>query len=291
MAKLKILVQHPEEFNPVIQGLKAAFTILEDCQYWKPKEKNIYDIVHEYGPDVIICNNYELPDDAIYRLQTEQKDNAFKLISVNTGTQIIDNINNILNMTYSTITNLSSNVYGLKPAANVPDYGKGIAKPEYKCGFLLFNNIENPKNTDVEESLANIFKRKQNPSLKIFGKYSLNYPEYLGQLTNYEMSCAIQSCETFIDIDYSMLLDVLYNKKQYYMMKGIELIPLELRELIYGVFQNQTYTDCVQGGYEYAKKNTYFHRAIEILKNLDYNENVEKATISMDNFLTSLENK
>jgi hypothetical protein len=287
---MKILIQQPKEFNLTLQGLKAAFVILENCIYWNPEEKNIYDIYHEYNPDIIIYDHFNLKDEAIFNLQREQKNNSFKLVSIY--------YNDIFNTTYSINyfngkqeanneplaldhEQYNSITHILKPAANAADYGRGVAKPEYQCDYLLFNNIENPQNTDIEKVLNNI----SIDSLKIFGKYPLNYPQYIGQLTNYEMSCAIKSCEIFIDVDHCMFLDMLYNKKQYHIMKEIELVPPELRQLV-----NES-NSFIEDGYKYAKQNTYFHRAIEILKNLDYNDVAEKATITMDNFLNSLENK
>ena len=123
--KLNIVCRFTGEYNPELEGVATAFSIVNDGMYlWNENQKEAYDMFYECSPDIIVCTDNGTTKALSGALE---KHPETKLITLGLEIPAHSSPTKICHAGASGV-----NQYNLLPAANIVDYQFEPEKENYK---------------------------------------------------------------------------------------------------------------------------------------------------------------
>lgn len=243
--------------HPSIQGLAAtlAYCGHEVCM-WDRTKKSVFDMFTEVRPDIVVILRSEIND-------------ALAEATVEFGSKTV-----VLEMPGIFEPFLA---YSPDPASNPVQFGRGTYQEKYDSDLLYFSYVDHGPIMDFVDLLS-IQKR-----VKFFGPKRIHYPQYLGNLSSLaEYANALKSTKLFVDVDGFMIMNAALLEVK---AIGFGLNPVLYPENLFPSFNDvaELTNKVVNVGEghlkeakEFAKNNTFFHRAEELLNQLGYNNEAQE---------------
>jgi hypothetical protein len=246
--------------TPTIQGLASTLAYCGHQVFmWDKSRKSVYDMFTEIQPDVTVILKNDI-DNAI----------ADASMEFNTKPVVLD-MPGIFDPFVA---------YNPDPACNPVQFGGGKYQDKYASDILYFSYIDHGPMLDYVDVIS------LRDKVKFFGPKRIHYPQYLGNLSSFaEYANALASTKVFVDVDgYTLLNASLLGT----MCIGFGLNPILYPEEIFKSFNTIEELDMLldhklnfnqKERREFAKNNTFFHRAEELLNQLGYNNEAKEVML------------
>ena len=269
-----------KEYNPELEGLiSAASEVNEGLYVWQEGTKETYDMFYECSPDIIICT-----DNSIDKTLS----NA---LSKNPKTKLIAIGNNTPSHSVPSLTCYAgasgTNEYNLLSAANVVTYQHRPSQEIYKSEITSISEAETPVIHQLSQFAVKCFSMIK----------KLRYPNYIGRIIPQEIPSIISSTNVYLDVDgnNNILLTSMFNKSPCLSVSSTmfdaEIMPrpADLEELIACiktlVSQKKTREQHIKKCYDFAIKNTYFHRISDIFSLLGYEDHSKESLLAIGKYI------
>lgn len=280
--KLNIVCKQlsPKEYSPGLEGAVSALSEVNEGLYlWDEDKKEVYDMFYECSPDIIICTSNNISRTLSNALV---KNPETKLVAIGQDTPAHSD------PALTCYTGASGvNQYNLLPATNIVDYQYQPAKEIYRSEVTSISEMETPVIHDLSQFAVKCFSMRK----------KLRYPNYIGKITQSEITSILSSASVYLDVDgnNNILLSSMFNKSPCLSvsptMFDVDLMPrpADAEELIGCIkaliFQKKFREEHIKKCYDFAIQNTCFHRIADILSLLGHEEHSKESLSAIGRFI------
>ncbi|NVM35954.1 MAG: hypothetical protein HWN81_10180 [Candidatus Lokiarchaeota archaeon] len=180
--------------NPKIIGIAQAIEkLINEAFFVDFKKQNIFDFIEVSKPDLLFINSTDLNNTYIDYVRKENPNLKLCLIKE----QFTDpNIDKLFDYTINTFNKTLDNYLPYLHNDNIIT-NEGIFENKFESDFTFISNIQN-QSLDLVKGLDLI---GDNFNLKIFGKYKIKSPYYIGNVTESDYKHIFKSTKGLISLN------------------------------------------------------------------------------------------
>ena len=188
--------------DDIMNGILAAMTTMSEVNVaiWNPKKKPVNDMLVEAKPDYLFLP--EIKDSYIFNILIQER---VPIIQYGNHRNLL---NNKLLCTSRPVTRGVPHLV-VQKRANIAQYFNGKYDPKLACDIAYISNFDTSNRPHILYCIQSLINA--GIDIKIAGKYSLPFPQYLGILTNQETANLMRSATTTLDFDNDISYDIWTN--------------------------------------------------------------------------------